>query len=191
MPPLSGHVLAALPPVALDRIPTLYRVTRVLTVVVCVPAALALIVGVLVPVGPEVVSVVQQREVGEFTYGRDLRGRERVGEAPILHTDRGEVGVSREMLEAAREGDTLLIQRGPFTLGVADVDQHVTLVRHGQVVREERPSDEFHAVMALFALIPVLSLRPYERWRDANQLKVLFALIPIMTLIMVVVSVLA
>ena len=155
-----------------EQIPKLYRVSRVLALLICVPAAALLLIGLLVPVGAEVSAVVEQREARPF----NAKGYE--GVAHILHTDRGEVEISEALFVASQVGDTLSIQRGAFKFGVRDFDQHVSLVRSGRVVREERPSDLFTGVMVLWVLFPLLAFRPYEKWKDSTQTKVMLVMVP-------------
>ena len=172
------------PPEPDDRTPGPYRLSRLLTLVVCVPAAIMLGVMVLVPGEVSVKEIVQSREVRSFER-KGVRGQ-----AYLLHTNQGEVETSAELFKRAREGDTLLIQKGLITHGVRDVDQRVALVRDGQIVQTERPSDVFHALMALFVLIPVLSFRPYRTWRDDISMKAAFVAIPFVALFVLLSAVL-
>ena len=155
-----------------EPIPKHYRVSRVLALLICVPAAALLLIGVLVPVGAEVAAVVQQKEARPFN-AKGYRGV-----AHLLHTDRGEVEISEALFAAAQVGDTLAIQRGAYKFGVRDFDQHVSLVRAGRTVMDERPSDLFTGVMVLWVLYPLLAFRPYEKWKHSTHTKVMLVMVP-------------
>ena len=155
-----------------EPIPKHYRISRVLALLICVPAAALLLIGVLVPVGSEVAAVVEQKEARPFT----VKGAE--GVAHILHTDRGEVEISGSLFATAQVGDTLAIQRGAYKFGVRDFDQHISLIRSGRVVMEERPSDLFTGAMVLWVLYPLLAFRPYEKWKDSTHTKVMLVMVP-------------
>lgn len=87
------------------------------------------------------------------------------------------------MFAEAQLGDSLLIQRGPYKFGLRDFDQHVKLIRSGHIVREERPSDFFVGGLVLFVLLPLLSFRSYEKWKQSFYMKVMFVIIPPIALI--------
>ena len=155
-----------------EPVPKHYRVSRVLALLICVPTAILLLVGVLVPVGAEVSAVVQQKEARPFN-AKGYRGV-----AHILHTDRGKIEISESLFAAAQVGDTLAIQRGAYKLGVRNFDQHVSLVRAGRVVVDERPSDIVTGVMVLWVLYPLLAFRPYKKWQHSAHMKVMLVMVP-------------
>lgn len=158
--------------------PLLFRICRALAVGMCLPSALVLIYGVLVPGGPEITAVVSGKDIHLFT----VRGREH--ESHRLFTDQGRVEVSYDIYRLANDGDSLLLQRGPFRVGLMDVDQKVSLIRNNQVVHKEEGSGSLLLGSLALALCATLfSLRPYEKWQHDTRFKIVLVMITAFTLL--------
>lgn len=154
-----------------NEVPAIYQISRAFGLVICLPCAVVLLLGALIP-GDTVDASITGKAVNTFT----VKGR--THNAYVLRHEQGEVEVSERLHSIARQGDSLRLRTALISLGEADINQRAKLIRNGKTVHTESPSILLIGCLVLILLTPLYGFLPYGVWKNQRRVKLWLVLIP-------------
>ncbi|WP_428236903.1 hypothetical protein [Gracilimonas sp.] len=152
------------------EVPWYFRLNRILALVVCLPAALYVIIGTVIPNHNIEERVVIDKEIGSYT----VKSEEYT--SYLLKTEEKDIGVPPTFYHMAEVGDTLRLKTG-----ISDIAGYhlIELIQNGE--SKARITDDALQMMIPLAgmlLFPLLIFTNYENWKDNIILRVLYGAVP-------------
>lgn len=154
------------------EIPWYYRLNRVLALVICLPAALYVLIGTIIPNQNIKKRVVTDKEIHDYT----VKSKEYTSYRLKIENDEY-VEVPFTFYSWAEVGDTLKLKTGIVDLTGYNLKE---LIKNGQVkMRVTDDALKLATLMSLLLLFPLLVFQDYKKWKDNIILRYFYAAIPL------------
>lgn len=152
------------------EIPWYYRLNRFLAIAVCLPAALYVIIGTVIPNPNIEVRVILDKEIGSYT----VKSKDYTSYS--LETEGKGISVPPTLYHLAEVGDTLRLHTG-----ISDIAGYrlIELIKDGESkVRITDDALQMLIPLAGILLFPLLIFSDYEKWKDNIVFRYMYAAIP-------------
>ncbi|MEP1152396.1 MAG: hypothetical protein ABJH08_11770 [Balneola sp.] len=154
-----------------EKIPSKYIFARVLSLTICLPAALYIIISNIFTEPLTSKQVILDKKEGEYTV------KSKTYDSYSLITEKGSYSASLYLFMIADIGDTLIVKEKNLT--ISDY-KRIQLINNNEIEYSSANQEGFTTIIVfLLLLFPLSSLRNYCSWKDNPIFKIYNLVIPI------------